>query len=114
MLRIYHNPRCSKSRAALALLEQAGKTPEVVKYLDEPIDEEGLRKLLKKLDIPATELLRTTEKEYRTLGLDRPGVDEKTAINALLTQPRLMQRPIVETENRALVARPPERVQDLL
>lgn len=114
MLRIYHNPRCSKSRATLALLEDAGKTPEIINYLDEPPSEERLRKMLNKLDISAKELLRSTENVYKTLGLDRAGVTNEDAIKALLTQPKLMQRPVIETEDRAFVARPPERVRDVL
>lgn len=114
MLRIYHNPCCSKSCAALALLEDAGKTPDIVNYLDEPPSEERLRKMLAKLDISATELLRSTESAYKTLGLDRGRVSNEDAIKALLTQPKLMQRPIIETEDRAFIARPPERVKEIL
>jgi len=114
MLRIYHNPRCSKSRAALALLEDAGKNPEILKYLDNPPSEERLRAMLKKLDISAVELLRTNENEYKTLGLNRGTLDEEDAIEALLTQPKLMQRPIIETEDRAFVARPTERAKEVI
>ena len=114
MLRIYHNPRCSKSRAALALLEDAGKHPEVLKYLDNPPSEERLRNMLAKLDISPVALLRKNENEYKTLGLDRGEIDTEDAIEALLTQPKLMQRPIIETEDRAFVARPPERVKEVI
>lgn len=114
MLRIYHNPRCSKSRAALALLEAAEKHPEILKYLENPPSEERLRNMLKKLDISAVELLRNNEKEYKTLGLDRSELDEEDAIEALLTQPKLMQRPVIETDDHAFVARPPERVREIL
>lgn len=114
MLRIYHNPRCSKSRAALKLLEDAGQQPEILKYLENPPSEERLRAMLAKLDISPRQLLRTNESEYKTLGLDRETVDDDDAIQALLTQPKLMQRPVIETQDRAFVARPPERVQEAL
>lgn len=114
MLRIYHNPRCSKSRAALTFLEEAGKTPEIIKYLDEQPSEERLRSMLAKLDISAKELLRSNENEYKTLGLNRAGITDEDAVQALLTQPKLMQRPIIETDGQAFVARPPERVKDIL
>ncbi len=114
MLRIYHNPRCSKSRAALTLLEDADQQPEILKYLENPPSEERLRGMLKKLDISAVGLLRTGENEYKTLGLDRGELDVEDAVEALLTQPKLMQRPIIETDDRAFVARSPERVKEIL
>lgn len=114
MLRIYHNPRCSKSRAALAILEDAGKHPDIIKYLDTPPSEDRLRAMIAKLDISAVNLLRKGENEYKTLGLDRKKLDDEDAIEALLTQPKLMERPVIETEDRAFVARPPERVQEIL
>lgn len=115
MLRLYHNPRCSKSRAALVILEEEGHQPEVIRYLDNPPDEVMLRALVAKLARPAAELLRRNEPEFKTLGLARQDdIGDEDAIDALLTQPKLLQRPIIETDAQALVARPPERVRELL
>lgn len=115
MLRLYHNPRCSKSRQALAILKDAGRDFEEYRYLNEPPDDAMLRHLIAKLDVPASELLRRTESEFKTLGLDRKDeLDEEDVIQALLTQPKLLQRPILETGERAVIGRPPERVRELL
>lgn len=115
MLRIYHNPRCSKSREALAILEGSGREFEVVKYLQEPPGEDMLRRLVEKLDAPAAELLRRNESEFKTLGLARKDeISDEEAIQALLTQPKLLQRPILETEDRTVIGRPPERIQELI
>jgi arsenate reductase len=114
MLRLYHNPRCSKSRQALELLEAAGKQPEIIKYLEEPFDKERLQKLIDKLGLRAMDLLRRNEQAFKTLGLGREGTTDADAFEALLTQPKLLQRPILEVDDRALSARPPERVHELL
>lgn len=115
MLRLYHNPRCSKSRAALAILEQSGADFETCRYLDNPPDDAMLRGLVAKLDVSPAELLRRNEPEFKTLGLGRDdAIDAETAIQALLTQPRLLQRPILETAERAVIGRPPERIHDML
>lgn len=114
MLRIYHNPRCSKSRAALALLQEAGREPEIVKYLENPPGEEMLRRLLAKLDAPAAELLRHNEPQFKALGLaNRDTLNEQAVIDALIAAPKLLQRPVIETGDRAFIARPPERVSEL-
>ncbi|MES1943327.1 arsenate reductase (glutaredoxin) [Salinisphaera sp. PC39] len=114
MLRIYHNPRCSKSRQALALLREAGHEPEVVKYLETPPDEAALRRVLAKLDTPAAGLLRHNEPQFKELGLaDRGNLNQQAVIDALVAAPKLLQRPLIETDERAFVARPPERVSEL-
>lgn len=114
MYTIYHNPRCSKSREALALLEDAGVPLTVVRYLDNPLDASGLKELLRKLGLSARELLRQKEDEYSALGLDDPALGEDVLIAAIASHPRLLERPVVVHDGRAIIARPPERVQELL
>lgn len=113
-VRIYHNPRCSKSRATLALLEERGVVPDVVRYLDEPPSPETLRELLRLLDIPARELLRKGETEYRDLGLADESLDDEALIRAMASHPRLIERPIVTANGRAAIGRPPESVLAIL
>ncbi|MEQ9132039.1 MAG: arsenate reductase (glutaredoxin) [Salinisphaeraceae bacterium] len=115
MYRLYHNPRCSKSRAALTLLEEAGTSFTVVRYLDEPLSASALRALLTKLDVSAAEVLRHNEPTFRALGLDQlTAIDTDTTIRALLEEPKLLQRPILETDNHAVIGRPPEQIRTLL
>lgn len=111
---IYHNPRCSKSRQALALLEEAGVQPTVVKYLETPLDAAGLDALCKKLGLEPHELMRTGEDEYAELGFKQQTPSREEALKALAKHPILMERPVVVKGDRAVVARPPERVKDLM
>ena len=111
---IYHNPRCSKSREALALLEARGIAPRVIAYMEAGLQETELRALLAKLGIPARELLRTSETAYRERELADPGLSEAALIEAMCDEPRLMQRPIVVRGKRAVVARPAGRALELL
>jgi len=110
---IYHNPRCSKSRQALGILREYAEEPDVVEYLKEPLDQAELDALLQKLKVPAHDLLRTKEDEYTELGLsaDTPQEDILTAI---VHHPILLERPIVVKGRRAVIARPPELVEELL
>jgi len=110
---IYHNPRCSKSRGALALLEERGITPEVVRYLDTPPTREELAGLLAKLDMRPSELVRRGEDVFRTEYAGRE-LSEDEWLDALVTHPVLIERPIVVSGDRAVVARPPEKVLELL
>lgn len=114
MVRIYHNNRCSKSRATLALLEEHGETPEVINYLDTPPSAAELTVLLKQLGMHARELLRTGEVEYEALGLDNSALDEATLIQTMVTHPRLIERPIVVANGKAIIGRPPEAVLAIL
>jgi len=114
MIRIYHNARCSKSRCALALLEQHGKPFEVVHYLETPPTAAELRTLLSQLHIDARQLLRTGEDAYRTLKLGDPSISEDALIAAMVTHPHLIERPIVVADGKAVIGRPPERVLDIL
>lgn len=110
--RIYHNPRCSKSRATLALLEERGIEAEVVEYLKTPPDAKRLKSLLGKLGIPALDLIRKNEKEWKESGLDA-SASEKDLIALMVRHPILIERPIVEVDDRARIGRPPEQVLEL-
>ncbi|MEM7189418.1 MAG: arsenate reductase (glutaredoxin) [Pseudomonadota bacterium] len=113
MMRLWHNPRCSKSRAALALLEEAGHQPEVFRYLDTPPDAGTLAALLEKAGLTAAALVRRGEAAWKESGLsaDSPEAEIRTAI---LEHPILIERPILETETTAIVGRPPERVLEII
>jgi arsenate reductase (glutaredoxin) len=112
-VKIYHNPRCSKSRATLGLLETHGVDVEVIEYLKTPPTAKELRGLLKKLQMPATGLLRRGEEAFRTSGLtpDSPP-DELIALMA--AEPSVIERPIVVAGDRARIGRPPESVLELI
>ncbi len=112
--RIYHNPRCSKSRATLQLLEDHGVDTEVIRYLDTPPDADTLRGLLRRLGIGARELLRRGEAAFRDNGLDDPALDEAALIAAMVKHPILIERPIVVVGEAAVIGRPPERVLELI
>lgn len=111
---LYHNPRCSKSRAALELLQAHGIEPQILRYLKTPPDTQALRALLSRLGISARQLLRSSEDEYKSLGLADPTLGEDALIRAMAEHPRLIERPILIVGERAVVGRPPERVLELL
>ena len=113
-MRYYHNPRCSKSRQALELLHARGIRPELVDYLGDPPDADGLRALLGKLGIAPRELIRKGEAIHAELGLDDPSLDDAALIQAMVAHPVLIERPILEHGERAVIGRPPERVLELL
>ena len=111
---IFHNPRCSKSRATLALLEERGIEPVVVRYLDDPPDTDTLRSLLGMLGLDARALMRKREAEYADNGLDDESLDEDALVQALHDFPKLIERPIVVTHGKARIGRPPESVLEIL
>ncbi|KRG69188.1 arsenate reductase (glutaredoxin) [Pseudoxanthomonas dokdonensis] len=111
---IYHNPSCSKSRQTLQLLREHGIEPCIIHYLQAPPSVPTLRALLAGMQLPARELLRSGEDEYRTLGLDDPQLDDDDLLDAMQRHPRLINRPIVVTSRGARLCRPPERVLELL
>jgi arsenate reductase len=113
-VRILHNPRCSKSRATLALLQERGIDPEITHYLDSPPCAEELRSILKMLGMQPRELMRRGESEYRTLGLDQAGLGDDELIDAMVAHPRLIERPIVIANHKAAIGRPPQAVLDIL
>ena len=111
---IWHNNRCSNSRGALALLQQAGADIEVIDYLATPPDPATLRQLLDEMGIPARDLLRSKEAAYQELGLGDPQRTDAELIAAIARHPVLLNRPIVVTPRGALLCRPPQRVLELL
>lgn len=112
-LTIWHNPRCSKSRATLEIIEEHGVAPEVVKYLEEAPSRAELERVLTMLgtDDPTT-IARRGEDRWKELGLD--GADRDTVLDALAANPILIERPIVIRGDRAVIGRPPENVNALL
>ncbi|ATD67332.1 MULTISPECIES: arsenate reductase (glutaredoxin) [Luteimonas] len=111
---LFHNPRCSKSRAALALLGMRGITPRLVRYLDTPPGADALRLLLRRLELPARDLLRSGEAAYAALGLNDPALDEDAIIDAMAAHPELIERPVLVRGERAVIGRPTERLLTLL
>jgi len=113
-LTLYHNPRCSKSRAALELLEARGLTPNIVRYLETPPSVEQLRDLLSKLGLPARQLLRSGEEEYKALNLTDVSQSEEHLLSAMAAHPKLIERPILIAGARAVIGRPTEKLLELL
>ncbi|MBS4085650.1 arsenate reductase (glutaredoxin) [Pseudomonas rustica] len=113
-LTLYHNPRCSKSRGALELIEARGLSPNVVRYLETPLNAAQIKALLGKLGISARQLLRTGEDEYKMLQLADESLSEAQLIDAIAQHPKLMERPILEVGDKAVIGRPPENVLELL
>lgn len=109
---IWHNNRCSKSREALKLLEEQGKDVEIYNYLQEEPSSEEIKAVLKKLGIQARDLMRTKEDIYKELGLKDVN-DEEQLIQAMAQNPKLIERPIVITDTKAIIGRPPELVLEL-
>lgn len=110
---IYHNPRCSKSRQTLALLESSRADINVVHYLDQPPGADELKKIISRLGIEPMEIVRTGEDEYKSSGLnENSGIEE--IVRAILAAPKLLQRPIVVKGNKARIGRPPESVLEIL
>ncbi len=112
-VRIYHNPRCSKSRQTLALLREHGVEPDIVEYLKTPPSATELEHLLALLELQPRELMRHKEQEYRDLGLAEVS-DHGRLVQAMTEHPRLIERPIVVNGERAALGRPPEQVLEIL
>lgn len=111
---VYHNPRCSKSRAAMEYLEEHGIEAEVIKYMDSPPDANDIKELLSMLGMSPRELMRKHEKVFKDAGLDDPTFTDDELIEAMAQCPSLIERPIVVNNGKAVLARPPETVQDIL
>lgn len=111
---IYHNPRCSKSREALALLKKHQIEPGIILYLDQPLSVTQLHQLLKKLQLNARDLLRTKEAEYKDLKLDNIKLSDTQLLEIMVKHPRLIERPIVIHGDRAVLGRPPENILKLI
>jgi len=116
---IYHNPRCSKSRQTLELLEEKGVNASVVEYLKTPPDAATLKDIIQMLGIKAKQLLRTHEDEFKQSGLDKDGLasdqfSEDQIIDAMVKYPKLIERPIVLSNGKATIGRPPSLVLDII
>lgn len=113
-VKIYHNPRCSKSRQTLQLLQEHGVEPEVVEYLKTPPDKNTLKKILEQLQMKPRDLMRHKENEYKDNHLDNPSLSDDELIEAMLNHPKLIERPIVVSDKGTAIGRPPERVLEVL
>lgn len=113
MLKIYHNTRCKKSREGLEILENSGKDFEVRQYLKEPLSEDELEDLIKKLDITPIQLVRKNEKIWKDEYRDKD-LSDRELITVMVKHPKLIERPIVEDEKNAVVGRPPSDIEKLL
>ena len=111
---IYHNPRCSKSRQTLQLLQENGIEPDITEYLKTPPGRAELIDILQMLGMEPRELMRRKEQEYKEAGLDNPDLTRDQLIQAMIDHPRLIERPIVISNVKAALGRPPERVLDIL
>ena len=111
---IYHNPRCSKSRQTLALLREHVKEPEIIQYLENPPTAKQLTKILRLLNLPPRGLMRQKVPEYKSLGLDDPNLVDSVLIAAMSANPKIIERPIVVNNNKAILGRPPENVLQIL
>jgi len=114
MISIYHNPRCSKSRQTLALLEERGIEPNIVLYLETPPDADTLKSILEKLAIEPRQLLRKGEAAYKENNLADNSLSDEQLIAAMVAHPKLIERPIVINGDKAALGRPPEQVLDIL
>ncbi|HXH03082.1 MAG TPA: arsenate reductase (glutaredoxin) [Candidatus Competibacteraceae bacterium] len=110
----FHNPRCSKSRAALALLRERGVEPQLIDYLGHPPSEAEIGQLLALLGLEPRQLMRSHEPEYAAAGLGDPSLDRAALIRALHQYPKLIERPIFVANGKAVIGRPPERVLEIL
>ena len=113
MITIYHNPRCKKSREGLEVLKNSGKEFEVRQYLKEQLSEEELEKILKKLEIMPIDLVRTNEKIWKEEFKDQDLSDDQV-IKAMLQNPKLIERPIVETDEKAVIGRPASKIEEII
>ena len=114
MVTIYHNPRCSKSRQTLQLLNDSNINPEVVEYLKTPLNADELTNIINMLGVSVREIIRTSEQDYKDRNLKNPDLSDDELLNAIVEAPKLMQRPIVVNGNKAAIGRPPEDVLGIL
>lgn len=111
---IYHNPRCSKSRQTLALIEENNVTPEIVEYLKTPLSADELKSIVSKLGVSVRDIIRNKESEYKENGLNDESLSDDAIYQVLANTPKLVERPIVVSGNNAVIGRPPENVLTLL
>ena len=113
MIKIYHNPRCSKSRQGVEILENSKKEFEIVKYLEEIPTEKELTEIIKMLDISPIQLVRKTEKIWKE-NYKGKELSDKEIIKAMIEYPKLIERPIVINNNKAVIGRPPENIKSII
>jgi len=113
-IKIYHNPKCSKSRQTLTLLNEKGIVPEIIEYLKTPPDHNELRNIMNLLGLTPRELMRSKETIYKELNLDNPDLSEDQLIAAMVENPILIERPIVVTNGKAVIGRPPENILKII
>ncbi len=113
-VKIYHNPRCGKSRQTLQLLQAQGVEAEVIEYLKTPPSAEELDDILQKLGMEPRDLMRKKEAAYKTSGLDDQSLDRQALINGMVNNPILIERPIVVANGKAAIGRPPEAILTIL
>ena len=112
---IYHNPRCSKSRQTLAVLEENGVQPEIIKYLDTPFTVVQLKTLFSQLGFESVrEMMRTKEADYKEANLGDESLTDEQLFSAMVDNPKLFERPVVVANNKAKIGRPPEQVLEIL
>ena len=111
---IFHNPRCSKSRETMQIIESKGISPDVVEYLKQPPDYQELSATLELLGLEPRQLMRTKEKPYKDNNLDDPALTREDLIRAMIDNPILIERPIVIHDGKAVIGRPPEKVLEVL
>jgi len=111
MLTIYHNPRCSKSRQTLALIEENNQEVSIVEYLKTPLDKTTIDSLLTRLNVSPIEMMRTKESEFKEQNLTN--ATDNQLIMAMVNTPKLIERPIISTDTKAVIGRPPENVLTL-
>jgi arsenate reductase len=113
-VKIFHNPRCSKSRQTLELLREQGIEPEIVEYLKNPPTAEELEEILQMLDIEPRGLMRKKEPEYKATGMNDESLDRQALIEGMVNTPKLIERPVVIANGKAAIGRPPENVLSIL
>lgn len=111
---IYHNPRCSKSRQTLELLQNNGVEPNIVEYLATPPTHQQLDSILRGLNMEPRDLMRKNESEYKDNGIDKPDLSRDQLIEAMIAHPKLIERPIVVAGDQIVIGRPPEAVLTIL
>jgi len=112
-MKIYHNPRCRKSREGLAILQDAKMEPEIIDYIKNPISFDELTDILRKLDIPAIDLVRKNEAIWKE-NFKNKALSEKEIIETMISFPKLIERPIVVHKEVAVIGRPPEKIKELI
>ena len=113
MIQIYHNPRCSKSREGLSILEESGKDFEIIDYMNEKVSETDLRELIQKLNIKPIELIRKNEEIWKE-NYKNKNLTDAEIIKAMSENPKLIERPIVINKGKAVIGRPPVLIKDIL